>query len=248
MNRRAALVFGPAIGVVFFAVLLTGHSQADIRTQDLVASLTPIQDTTIFSGTPNSNSGGSDSPWLWVGDGGSFGEERALIQFSLTTVPISPTSITQALLWLSLDQQARDYSPQPLSISIHRVTQPWVETTTWSQMADNFAESYATVTVGDTSACAFDITGLVRAWRAFDAGTGGYQNHGLMVKATTFVSGIQKVFFSRDARTGTSPIPGAQPPTLQIYSGPAAPTPTSTVPPLPNRLFLPLVSRTATCP
>lgn len=246
MNKRMLLLIGPAVGVLFLALLLAGRGQADVRTQDLVASLTPIQDTSVFSGTPDSNSGGGDAGWLWVGDGGSFGEERVLIQFSLSTVPISLT-IQQALLWLSLDQQHKDYSPRPLSISIHRVTRPWVETATWNQVADGLAESYATVTVGDTSACPFDITGLVRAWRAFDAGQGGFQNYGLMVKATAFVPGIQKVFFAREASTGANPVPGAKPPTLQIYSGPA-PAPTPTLPPWPNHLFLPLVSRPATCP
>ncbi len=243
MNRWP-IILGPALGLLLFGALLGGQGRADIRTQDLVATLTPTQDTTIFSGTPSSNSGGSDAADLWVGDGGSFGEERTLIQFSLTTVPMSVT-IQQALLQLTLDQGATGYSPQPLSISIHRVTQPWGEAATWNQMADKFAESYATVTVGDTSACAFDITGLVRAWRAYDAGQGGFQNYGLMVKATAFVPGIQKIFFSREART--QGVPGAQPPTLQIYSGPTA-TPPSTPPALPNHLFLPLVARSATCP
>jgi hypothetical protein len=249
MNRWP-MILGPALGLLLFGALLGGSGRADVRTQDLVATLTPIQDTSIFSGTPNSNSGGTDANWLWVGDGGSFGEERALIQFSFTTVPVSVT-IQQALLWLTLDQSAAGYSREPLSISIHRVTQPWTETATWNQMASNFAESYATVTVGDAQSCAFDITGLVRAWRTYDAtnGASGYQNYGLMVKATSFVSGAQKIFFSREARTGTSPIPGAQAPILQLYSGGApVPTPTATLPPLPNRLFMPLVSRAATCP
>jgi len=247
MNRWP-VILGPVLGLLFFGALLGGSGRADVRTQDLVATLTPTQDTSIFSGTPNSNSGGSDAADLWVGDGGPFGEERALIQFSFATVPISVT-VQRALLWLTLDQSAAGYSREPLSISIHRVTQPWAESATWNQLAEKFAESSATVTVGDTSACAFDITGLVRAWRAFDAGLGGFQNYGLMVKATNFVSGAQKIFFSREARTGTSPIPGAQAPILQLYSGGApAPTPTPTLPPLPNRLFMPLVSRAATCP
>ncbi len=245
MNKRTSLILGPAAGLLLFVIVLTGRGQADIRTQDLAATLTPTKDTSIFSGTPNDNSGGSDASWLWVGDGGSYGEERALIQFSFSTVPVSVT-IQQALLWLTLDKSASGYTPGPLSISIHRVTQPWTETATWNQMANNFAESYATVTVGDDQNCRFDITGLVRAWRAFDAGAGGYQNYGLMVKATSFVPGAQKIFFSKEARTGTSPIPGAQPPTLELYSGPA-PAPTPTLPPLPNRLFMPLVSRAATC-
>ncbi|MER3397032.1 MAG: hypothetical protein C4315_04460 [Chloroflexota bacterium] len=243
MNRWS-IILGSTLGLLLFGALLGGQSRADIRTQDLIATLTPVQDTTIFSGSPNSNRGGSDATDLWVGDGGPFGEERVLIQFSLSTVPVSVT-IQQALLQLTLDQVATGYSPQPLSISIHRVTQSWAEATTWSQMANNFAESYATVTVGDTSACAFDITRLVRAWRAYDAGQGGFQNFGLMVKATAFVPGIQKIFFSREAKT--QGVPGAQPPTLQIFSGPPAPLPPSP-PVLPNRLFLPLVSQAATCP
>jgi hypothetical protein len=249
-SKNRSLVIGLAVGALVMMVGLTGRGQADIRTQDLVAELPPIGDTSIFSEAPLWPPH-SDAKWLWVGDGGSFfGEERALIQFSFSTVPVSVT-IQQALLWLSLDQQATGYSPEPLSISIHRVTQPWAETATWNQMADKFAESYATVTVGHTSACAFDITGLVRAWRAYDAtnGASGYQNYGLMVKATSFVPGIQKIFFSREAPTAPEPIPGAKGPILQIYSGSApAPTPTATLPPLPNRLFMPLVSRAATCP
>lgn len=249
-NKNWSLVIGLAVGVLVLMVGLTGRGQADVRTQDLVATLRPTQDTSIFSGTPNDNSGGKDASWLWVGDGGGFGEERALIQFSFTTVPISIT-IQQALLWLTLDKTASGYTPGPVSISIHRVTQPWTETATWNQMADKFAESYATVTVGDAQSCAFDITGLVQAWRAYDAtnGVSGYQNYGLMVKATSFVPGVQKIFFSREAESGANPIPGAQAPILQLYSGSApAPAPTPTLPPLPNRLFMPVVSRAVTCP
>ena len=173
-----------------------------------VAQLTAVQDTYIRSAGTTSNYGNSTS--LVVDrSGGSLGNQRALLQFDLSTIPVGAT-ITGATLQMQATQNSGAFN-----VNVYRVTESWVEGSSnggagqanWNNRAPGQAWASAggtvdSATIHGTSSTAatgphsWDLTTLVRGWQL-----GTFANYGLMLASPQ--TGTTTVTY--DSSEGTTP-------------------------------------------
>jgi hypothetical protein len=140
-----------------------------------------------IDGTASGTNHGFDSNLHVRPTGGS--DHRTLIQFELTAIPSTCTTVTNATLRI---YQKDDYDQ---NIEVFRIVQPWSESTvTWDTAPNyslvvraNFPGSVAVPTIRD-----IDVTTLVQEWVS-----GTYINYGFLLKSNTGSGDIQ--FASRDS-------------------------------------------------
>jgi hypothetical protein len=105
----------PAL-VVAWAAVSAAHAE--------VVTLNPVQDTSIFSGTPESaglSDGSGDYLWTSVTDAGLV--RRALVKFDVTAIPAG--SVVREVRVSLYQSRSRENH----AVSIHRLTRGWGEST-----------------------------------------------------------------------------------------------------------------------
>jgi len=127
------------------------------------------QDSWLKEAAP-SESHGSD-PKL-ANHGSSGDQQRSVVRFDLSSFPPG-SSIASAVLLMSV----RDSESAPQPITIHRITDAWVEGgVNWSNTAVDFdATVYGSILPDATDPVAEDLTTLVEEWVG-----GTHANHGVM--------------------------------------------------------------------
>ena len=151
------------------------------------AQLIAAQDTYIRTTAPGLNYGNSTS-LIVDRSGGSYGDQRALLQFDLSAIPAGAT-ITSATLKMQATQNGGAFN-----INVYQVTQAWVEGsgngtadaanwnerspgTNWSTAGGSFNTTpVATLNTGAVGQHSWDLTTLVQSWFA-----GTTANNGILL-------------------------------------------------------------------
>lgn len=157
-----------------------------------VVTLYPVADTFFASGMP----GDQFRDWqeLWVGWEPDFEIERAYVRFDLSSIP-GGAVINRALLRLSMINAVGEGSE---TISVSRFTcdpaSSADEPATWNATQNCAGEVYYTRDLGTNLDWRFwDVTALVRAWRA-----GTYPNYGMILRGAEGAPTNTRVFESRE--------------------------------------------------
>lgn len=217
-----------ALGSIALALLSFAHLFAQST------PLLPVADTYVASGRPT-QSQPADLRVLWVGYNqvDSYGKERGLLQFDLTTLP-AHSIITSARLSLYLSR-ANPANDAPMTIQISRVTGAWGETITWQQheQLTRLTEGAATTTVGAQSGWYhWDLRDLVQGW-LIDPARG--QTLGLLLTGDEGGAPRERAFWSKNCKAAEcDPSPGKRPQLVIEWQAPTpTPTLTATATPLP---------------
>ncbi|MBM3964384.1 MAG: DUF4347 domain-containing protein, partial [Planctomycetes bacterium] len=151
-------------------------------------------DTYIKSNLPTTNYG-SSTGLVVDKSGGGAGNQRALLQFGLSDIPVGAT-ITSATLNLNATVNGGG------NIEVYRVTSSWTEagatwnsrngTNNWTTAGGDYAATaITTLNSAATGTLSFNITTLVSQWYA-----GTYSNFGLLLGSSD--TGTTTVTFSSD--------------------------------------------------
>ncbi len=180
--------------------------------------LAPTADTYINLGSVGANYGNSTS-LIVDRSGGSIGDQRALLQFDLSSIPVG-AAVTGATLKLESTKNTGAFD-----INIYEVTAAWGEGSgngtadaanwnerqtgiNWSTAGGEFTSTaVATLTTGSTGQHRWDLTSLVQAWYG-----GSKVNNGVIVGSPN--TGTTKITY--DSKEG------AIPPELEVFYIPAA--------------------------
>lgn len=127
------------------------------------------------------------------------GVARSILRFDLSALPAS-AYIQKATLQPYLYYYAyRSGHSSLMSVSAHRVGQPWPGSPTWNNFATAFAESHGSVSVGTTfTRYSIDVTGLVRGWI-----NGVWPNYGIMLRGQESGYDNLKRFYSANSTSSS---------------------------------------------
>lgn len=160
----------------------------------------------------NTNFSSYDRLWIsntaYFGDG--YWEERALIEFDLSTVTSSyvDSAVLQLYMYF-FDNQQSELGYTDSSVWVHRVTQSWTETSvTWNNSYDNFSavdkvkqsDPDPTIPYDYDGWVTWDVTAIVNQWLS-----GAEQNYGFMLLIDDAESAApnRKLMVSSDYATAT---------------------------------------------
>jgi hypothetical protein len=151
-------------------------------------TVTASRDAWINAGSVNQNN--ATTTTLRVTNAAAATETRAVIYFTLPTIPANET-ITSATLKLTVTTSGSRL------VSVKRITTAWTETNaTWSTLNGSFnSTAEATFTPSASGAVSVNVTSLVRAWYS------GTANNGLGLTAALASSGSTAQFASDEATT-----------------------------------------------
>ncbi|MFN9987272.1 MAG: beta strand repeat-containing protein, partial [Pirellula sp.] len=169
---------GTATATQAISVIVTDNSTGGT----VVASY----DTYINAGATSTNYGTSTS-MIVDRSGGDPGNQRALIQFALSDIPVGAT-ITSAQMRLNATAVTGS-----MPVEVYRVTSTWTEAgATWTSMNAAYnATAITSITAASTGTHVFDITSAVSGWYA-----GTFSNFGVMLGSTG--TGTTTVTYSSD--------------------------------------------------
>ena len=206
----------------------TGYTmvRAWVETPTTTAS-EPIADAMLFSGQPMLVQG--TRSYLLVGNrGAAWGNLRSMLRFPEPSAPLE--GATPVAATLSLYHYAAVTQTVPLTITVHRVTDPWDETNAgWFTHSNSYAEAYGSTTIPARDAplpwvdqlLHMDVTDLVTSWLE-----SVFPDYGMMLTGGEDVPESCKWMRSREWDTKE------QRPRLLIKW--AQPTPTPTITPTPT--------------
>jgi hypothetical protein len=145
----------------------------------------------------------------------SYGTNRALLQFDLSTIPNGITVIS-ANLELVVSSVT---SPSNYNFDIHRVTSEWNETTvTWETQPSFDSTEKVTFQIGNTGIVSINIASIVQKW--FE----GFVNYGILIKNDTEDSNVS----AKTIHSSESLSPSSRPKLTVTYNvPPTAPTVTA---------------------
>jgi hypothetical protein len=145
----------------------------------------------------------------------SYGTNRALLQFDLSTIPNGIT-VTSANLELVVSSVT---SPSNYNFDIHRVTSGWNETTvTWETQPSFDSTEKVTFQIGNTGIVSVNIASIVQKW--FE----GFVNYGILIKNDTEDSTVS----AKTIHSSESSSPSSRPKLTVTYNiPPTAPIVTS---------------------
>ncbi|MCU0521720.1 MAG: DNRLRE domain-containing protein, partial [Anaerolineae bacterium] len=207
MKRKVAIVLAVLSTVALRTPLagmpvVSGHtSVASPRAGEVAAPLAPLDVTTltavsdayVASVDPLKNFGGV-SP-LYVGNLTTTAANRALLRFSLSTVPAN--AVIDSAVFRAYLAQAPTSPPLNLDVGVYRITQSWTEgTVAWT--GQPAAVSIGKVTPVGMSARYYEweVTELAQAWLASAA-----TNFGLELRSEIEGTFGWRAFASREAAT-----------------------------------------------
>jgi hypothetical protein len=215
MRTRVALLIGLVVILSLFAASLSSNASTPASSVDMasVATFTPSADTSVYSGFPSNNYGGSVDLEVGYYPANTM---HILLRFTLSGIPSNAT-VNSAVL--RMRPQINSPAPSALTLAsrvrAEQITTYWTETgVTWnSRPGSVYRNDPPETMVSGIDPVYFDVTNIAKAWIE-----DGDTNYGILLAWVTDTTG-SRAFSSKE---------GSGDPSLTInYSVPTS-TPTRT--------------------
>lgn len=215
--------------------LLGGATAAEFTAPTATIEKTPVADTYVASGRPDTAPSAPNLNIFWLGHNQSngFGIERALLKFTISAqeIPLGST-IQSAKLILTLSGTTKNDGPMNVTVS-RILTDQWNENLTWNTHAQLPVDgtNSSTIAVGrDFKQYEWQITNLVKNWAQDSTRT----NLSLRLGSDQTSGDHERNFWSKDCKDNECSAVQRPRLVIQFEAPTPTPTPLPTVTPTPT--------------